>query len=243
MDYYNYAQALKYFLELYRRPVAVRFLSDEEEVSPDYRSDLDLSFCQFVMLAQRGDKLLATADNLACANGAAALGLRPLPEKIRSGEMHSRLNLFDSPELASQVSALTPRIPLGSYPRILLAALDEADFEPQVVILQGKPATLMWVLIANNYHKGGRYSFTTAVSQGVCVDATVIPFLEGNINLSLSCFGGRGSTDQKEDEVLLGLPFKDLEKIVEVLPELKNTIMKRSIEKTAYKRLQAKLEN
>lgn len=242
MEHYNYAQTLKYFLELYRRPVAIRFLKKDEEALPEYRSDLNLTFCQFVMLAQRGEKLLALADNLACANGAAALGLMAMPEKIKNGEMLSRLNLFATPEIAAQASTLTPRIPLGAYPRIMLAALDEADFEPQVVILQGKPAALMWVLIADNHQKGNRYTFTTAVSQGVCVDTAIIPFLEGRSNLSLSCYGGRGATDQGEDEVLLGVPFKDLESIVEVLPGLKNNIMKRGMEKGAYKRLQAKLE-
>ncbi len=243
MKYYDYAQTLKYFLDLYRRPVAVRFLKDEEEAPPDYRTDLNLTFCQFVMLAQRGDKLMAIADNLACANGATALGLMPMPEKIRNGEMLSRLNLFATPEIAAQASTLTPRIPFGAYPRILVAALDEADFEPQVVILQGKPAALMWVLIAGNHEVGGRYTFSTAISQGVCVDATILPFLEGKISLTLSCYGGRGATDQGEDEVLLGVPFKDLDKIVEVLPDLKNNIMKRGMDKKAYQRLQAKLDS
>lgn len=241
LNYYNYTQSLKSFLELYRRPVAIRFISPMDSIPEGYRSDLDLTFCQFVMLAQEGEKLLANADNLACANGAAALGLRPLPEKIKNGEMHARLNAYARPEVAARISAVTPRIPLGDYPQILVAPLDEADFEPHVVIIQSSPEILMWILIADNHELGSRYAVSTAGSQGICVDASVIPFLDGNLNLSLSCFGSRGATDQKEDEMILGIPFNRLEAIIQALPELKNSVIKRAQEKTAYNRLQEKL--
>ncbi|MDD2620306.1 MAG: DUF169 domain-containing protein [Syntrophomonadaceae bacterium] len=243
MEYFNYSRSLKYFLELYRQPVAVRFLPQGENEPEGFKSELKLTFCQFVMLAQSGDMLIATADNVACANGAAALGLRPLPEKIRKGEMHTQLNVYGSLDAAAQVSALTPRLPQGSYSKILLSPLDSSPFEPDIVILQGPPAQLMWIVIADNYDNGERYSFSTAVSQGVCVDVSIVPFLTGKLNLSIGCYGSRGATDQKADEILLGVPFARLARIIDLLPELKGSIMKRTNEQGSYKRLQEKLNS
>lgn len=243
MEYYNYSRSLKYFLDLYRQPVAVRFLTEEEKEPAGLDSELKLTFCQFVMLAQSGDQLMATADNVACANGAAALGLRPLPEKIRKGEMQTQLNVYGALDAAARVAAHTPRIAQESFDRILLSPLESAPFEPHIVILQGPPASLMWIAIADNYDNGERYSFTTAVSQGVCVDATVVPFLTGKMNLSMGCYGSRGATDQKDEEILLGVPFPRLDRIIELLPELKGSIIKRTREQGAYKRLQQKLNS
>lgn len=243
MEFNDYSRQLKYFLELYREPVAIRFLKEEEKEPEGFSSELKLTFCQFVMLAQSGDHLLANGDNLACANGAAALGLRPLPEKIRQGEMQTKLNVYGALEAAAHVAAATPRLPLGTYNKILLSPLDTAPFEPQVVILQGLPATLMWIILADNYDHGERYSFSTAVAQGVCVDASVVPFLTDKMNLSLGCYGSRGATDQKDDEMLLGVPFARLPRIIELLPELKGSIIKRTKEQAAYKRLQTKLNS
>lgn len=243
MDYYNYSRSLKYFLDLYRQPVAIRFLTKEEKEPTGFNSESKLTFCQFVMLTQGGDHLMATADNVACANGAAALGLRPLPEKIRRGEMQTQLNIYGNLEAAARVVAHTPRLSEGDFERILLSPLDSAPFEPHIVIIQGPPACLMWIVIADNYDQGERYGFSTAVSQGVCVDATIVPFLTGKINLSMGCYGSRGATDQKAEEILLGIPFPRLARIVDLLPELKGSIIKRTREQGAYRRLQEKLNS
>ncbi|MDD3270198.1 MAG: DUF169 domain-containing protein [Syntrophomonadaceae bacterium] len=243
MEYYNYNRSLKYFLDIYRQPVAIRFLTEQEKEPAGFDAKLKLTFCQFVMLAQSGDNLMATVDNVACANGAAALGLRPLPEKIRRGEMQTQLNVFGTLEAAAHVAENTPRLAQGSFDRILLSPLESAQFEPHIVIIQGPPASLMWIIIADNYDNGERYSFTTAVSQGVCVDATVVPFLTGKINLTMGCYGSRGATDQKTEEILLGVPFPRLDRIVELLPELKGSIIKRTGEQAAYHRLMEKLNS
>lgn len=243
MKYYNYSRSLKYFLDLYHQPVAVRFLTKEEKEPNGFDSELRLTFCQFVMLAQNGDHLIATAENVECANGAAALGLRSLPEKFRTGEIQAQLNVYGDLEAAAHAVAHTPSLPEGDFDRILLSPLDSAPFEPHIVIIQGPPACLMWMLIADNYEQGERYSFSTAVSQGVCVDATVVPFSTGRVNLSLGCYGSRDATDQKAEEALLGVPFPRLARIIELLPELKGSIIKRTREQGAYKRLQEKLNS
>jgi len=243
MEYYNYTRSLKYFLDLYRQPVAIRFLTADEQEPAGFDSELKLTFCQFVMLAQSGDHLMATVNNVACANGAAALGLRPLPEKIRKGEMQTQLNVYGALDAAARVAAQTPRLPQESFDRILLSPLESAPFEPHIVILQGLPASLMWIVIADNYDNGERYSFSTAVSQGVCVDVSVVPFLTGKLNMSLGCYGSRGATDQKAEEILLGVPFERLARIIDLLPELKGSIIKRTKDQAAYKRLQEKLNS
>ncbi len=237
----SYAKILDDILTLSRSPVAVRFLAAGTDVPSGYQDDLSLTYCQSVMMAQKGEKVAVTVDNISCANGAAALGLRPLPDKIARGEMTHRLGVFADPSYGANLSTQTPRIPEGQYSAILLAPLSDADFEPDVVILQGKPYDIMWLILASNYKKGNRGSFSTAVSQGLCVDVTVIPMLMQEINISLGCYGSRNATDEQAEEMVMGIPFALLPEIMEALPKINEKVMERTNKKPAYNRLADKM--
>jgi len=242
VKYKNQAAKLSEYLNLSRKPVAMRFLRKGEEVPGGYRSDMRLTYCQFVMMAERGEHLLANAANVSCANGAAALGLIQLPEKIASGAMHAKMNVCETAEAAASISASTPRIEFGSFESIILAPLAEAEFEPDVVIVQGAPFSLIWIIMADNYKRGKRYNFSTAVSQGICVDATVVPFKTGELNLTMGCYGSRNATDEENGEVIIGIPFDHLDNIIANIPGFEDNILGRGRNKPALKRLQEKLE-
>lgn len=238
----TYAQVLIDVLGLSRLPVAVRFVADEEsDIPSDYRTDLSLTYCQFLMMAQKGEKVAVTIDNITCPNGAAALGLRPLPDKIARGEMTYQLGIFADPIYGAHLSEQTPRIPGRQYEGILLAPLASVDYEPHLVIIQGTPFSIMWILIAGNYYKGNRYSLSTAISQGACVDVTAVPFLNQEINVSLGCYGSRNATDERPEELLIGIPYSLLPGIIEVLPQINEKVAKRTTQKPAYNRLAAKM--
>ena len=46
----------------------------------------------------------------------------------------------------------------------------------------------------------------SAVYQACCVDATTIPYLTKNVNVSLGCYSCRDATDIGDDECLAGIP-------------------------------------
>lgn len=237
MLFNQYADQLVDILELSRLPVAVKFLDSCSEIPSDYRTDLYLTYCQALMMAQKGEKIAVVADNIACANGAAALGLRSVTEKLSKGEMTYRLGVFSDPVYGARLSDVTPRIPQGRYGAILLCPLREAVSEPQIIIIQGLPYSLMWLLMANNYSRGCRYSLSTAVSQGICVDVTVVPLLTGEMNLSLGCYGSRNATDEDKNEAVAGFPFSELPTIAETLPLMREKVMERTVKKKAFNRL------
>ncbi len=235
MQNHEYAKILTDVLELVRQPAAVRFITESEEVPDNYTDDYNLSFCQFLMMAQRGYQLFADLYNVSCPNGAAALGLCPLPEEIRNGQVTLDMGVYASQVEGARVSALTPRLEKGKYRGILISPLAKAEFEPQVVVFQGRPFNIMWLMAAENYKRGTRLNFSTALCQGTCVDAVIVPFLNGDINLSLACYNSRNATDIGEDEILIGIPYEHLGDIVYALPRLKSSIITRSRAKPMYK--------
>jgi uncharacterized protein (DUF169 family) len=60
------------------------------------------------------------------------------------------------------------------------------------------------------------------------VDATLIPVVSGRMNMSLGCFGCRRATDIGNDEMIAGIPGKDLPELIENLEEIREGPMKKA---------------
>jgi uncharacterized protein (DUF169 family) len=108
-----------------------------------------------------------------------------------------------------------------------------------VIVVEGRPEALMWLVLADlNVAGGARRLADTAVLQATCVDATVIPFLEGRLNFSLGCYGCREATDLGPDELVLGFPAASLEALLGALEHLADKAVACSRAKVALLNLQ-----
>ncbi len=235
MDYKVLSKRLKDLLKLKTEAVGIKFLNDNAAVS-GYSSGNKYTFCQFIMKAREGEKLLATADNVACANGASALGFIPVPEKLMNGEFLSRLGSFQK-EGAQKTMELMPRLRQKQYTGIALAPLPEVDFDPDIIVLETVPEHLMWLALATIHQNGGRLEFSSSVSNGTCVDATVVPFLQQKLNVSLGCYGCRNATSIPDEHLVAGFPGSQLQDILDALESISEKAMPRTREKRAYNRL------
>ena len=127
------------------------------------------------------------------------------------------------------------RLPEGSVSRIALCPLRLATRLPDVVVVEGPPEVLMWLLLADvNLQGGARRTGDTAVLQATCVDATVIPHLEQRLNFGLGCYGCREATDLKPGETVLGFPGALLEPLLGALESLSAKAIPRSRAKLVH---------
>ena len=221
MDNRDIASKLIKILKLKNQPVAVKLVKSEDlldDLPPE--PETKMRYCQLVMEAKKGRSVTLTRDSISCPAAAAAFGLLPLPEKIGKGTMLKALGLFDSEDAATELMAKMPRLPLGGYKAVAAAPLSEASFTPDVVVLEEDPEKIMWISLASLHKKGGRLNFSTSVFQACCVDATVEPYLRGDINASFGCYGCRDATDIDDGEGLIGIPYDKLPEILEALERL-----------------------
>ena len=235
MDYKDLSKKLSDILKMEQPAVGIKLLKDED-FPEDYHSDNKYTFCQFIMKAREGNKLLATKDNISCANGASALGFRPVPEKLMNGEFLSILGSFKK-EGAQKTMEAMPRFEQDSYKGIALASLDNIDFDPDVVVLETLPEQIMWLSLASIHEEGGRLNFSTSISNGTCVDMTVIPHQTQEMNVSVGCYGCRNATSVPDNHLYAGFPGDQLESIVEALSNINEKAMPRTREKRAYSKL------
>lgn len=230
------AGTLKSVLGLTSEPVAVKFLTDAQQVS-GYEALPNRRYCQMIMQARRGQKVILTAENIACPAAAAAFGFKPLPPKLASGEMLAAFGIFGSPEAGKATVDSMRRLKQGEYAAVALSPLEKADYEPDVVVVEAAIEQLMWIALAARYETGGRAEFTTAILQATCEDTTVLPFLTGELNATLGCYGCREATDMGSEETVIGFPGGLLDAVVRGLHELGRKALPRVRAKGAYQRL------
>ncbi|MHB1355197.1 MAG: DUF169 domain-containing protein [Anaerolineae bacterium] len=219
-------------------PVAIKFILQGESLPPGFTSPEGVRYCQVLMKASEGESVLLAPEHIACPASAAALGYRPLPEKLQSGEMLTAYGIFANREAAQNTLDTIPRLTMGQYQAVAACPLADAPFVPDVVVLESVPEHLMWIALAHVRTTGGRLNFSTGILQATCVDGTILPFLEQRMNASLGCYGCREATDMSESECILGFPFKYLTDIVRQLEELQTKSLARVRGKAVFHALE-----
>lgn len=238
-QYLQEAQIFKDVLDITREPVASKLVRDEAELNElnlrSYDAATKCRYCQAVMRASRGEKVILSADNLACAAAAAAFGLKSLHRKLASGAGHYNVGTFGTQSAAHKMMSDMPRLALGDYKYILVSPLNSCEYQPDVILVEAEPERLMWLALAAIYTTGERLQFSTSVVQATCVDATVVPFTTGQPNATLGCTGCREATDLAVTENLIGIPFSLLPMITENLQNMQD-MMAKNRSKSIYKR-------
>ena len=235
------AIVLKEVLGLTYEPIAVKFVEWRAAVD-GFESLSERRYCQVLMGAREGKKLLLTKDNISCPAAAWALGFTPPPAKLSSGEMPASMGIFGSPAAARNTLETMSRLEMGKYKMVACCPLAEAPFEPDVVVIESAAEHLMWVALALVFETGGRLEFNTAILQATCVDVTIIPFLNQKLNATLGCYGCREATNLAEGECVLGFPVKDLPTIASSLRKLSEKAIPRVRGKAVYKALLSRKE-
>lgn len=164
-------------------------------------------YCQALMRARHGEAVLLDAQGIACPAAAAAFGFRPLPEGLQSGKGLVGFGIVMDEAVGRRMFAGMPSLEPGSIQGLHLFPIDRAEHWPDVVVMEDEVEKLMWISLAYlNVRGGERVTSSTAVLQATCVDATIVPYLEGRLNQSYGCYGCRDATDIGCNETVLGFP-------------------------------------
>jgi hypothetical protein len=162
---------------------------------------------------------------------------------LKSGKALVGFGIVESEKTGGEMFENMPRLEPGSVDQIALSPLSQAPRLPDVVVIEGRPESLMWLLLADvNLAGGRRCKATTAVLQATCVDATIIPYKEKVLNFSYGCYGCREATDMRPEETVVGFPGEMLEGLVKSLEGLAAKAIPRSREKRPYVALMSKDE-
>lgn len=103
---------------------------------------------------------------------------------------------------------------------LIYAPLEEAEFDPDVIVLICNPAQAMKLAQALIYTLGGRVEADFSGIQSICADAVAGPFTRKRPNITLGCSGSRKYADIQPDEVIVGLNGENIGCVVNALESM-----------------------
>lgn len=215
------SRELKEKLDLYKQPVAIKFVLREEDVPEGIKKiDENIRHCEMVQKASLGETFYSTNEEQMCKGGASALGLMETPEKIKSGEFYQSLGRFSSLGSAKRTMESLPQIePIMKA--IIYSPLENAKYDPDVIVVICKPVQAMMLAQALVYSSGGRVEANFSGIQSICADAVAGPFLTGTANFTLGCSGSRQYANIKEEEVIAGINGENINSLMDALKNMK----------------------
>ena len=236
------ADEMKQAIDLESAPVAVFMLAPDADMAPfvGWTAVEHHRYCQALMKARAGERVILEADELACPAASKAFGFKALPPALETGKGLVGFGIVAEPESGAHMFSGMTCLEPGTVARLALCPLAEAPALPDVVVVEGPPEQLMWLLLAEvNLRGGERLLGSTAVLQATCVDATIIPHIEQRLNFTMGCYGCREATDLQPAETVVGFPGARLGRLVDSLAFLTEKAVPRSRAKHAHEALVA----
>lgn len=218
--YASWAKTMEEVLGLRWTPVIISLIKAGEPFPDVPMPEERLRFCQSLMAARRGRSLLMPANRHACPDGTSILGLTPMPEKLASGELYILFNKLDSVEAAQRMVLERPCLEPRSVDATLVAPLNNAPCEADVIAVVAQPEQIMWLSMATSYYTGHRHDFHASGYNAQCVETTLLPYTNNEINISFGCYGCRASSDVGDDLMMMGIPVSLMPDVVKGLKEL-----------------------
>jgi uncharacterized protein (DUF169 family) len=148
-------------------------------------------------------------DSCNCPGGAWHLGLEPRPsdeiyrfweEFLINGE-----KLFCSTATVRRTMASTSQPPLGRADHVVLAPLETAELEPDLVVFLCNPEQACRLVTLATYPDGRPPKAELAGS--TCHMVIAYPLVTGEINVSLMDYASRKYQDYEPSELFVTIPF------------------------------------
>jgi uncharacterized protein (DUF169 family) len=221
VDWAKLTRELERLLRLGTSPIAYKRLekmAELDKIPEVIQLDRRASFCQVTALVRRiGLTVGVTRVNLGerCAR---LNGLAPTTEKEVAWEANSFARTwFANVEEARKQMAAYPLIPAGEA--VVLAPLASGKFDPDVVLIYGNPAQMMFLMNGLQFKDYERFQFFF-IGEGSCADGLAQCYTTGKPALAIPCLGEREFGTVTEDEMIMALPPRMIAKAVEGLQAL-----------------------
>lgn len=235
------AVSVREILELSSYPVGVRFLDHEERIPANSTVLSSHRYCQALMRARQGAHVILDSEGIACPAAAAAFGFKSLPKGLKTGKGLVGFGIVKEKNVGKTMFEGMTSLPQGTIKSLYLFPMETASMEPDVVVVEDETEKLMWLALARLNASGGeRVGSSTAILQATCVDATLIPYVKQQFNMSMGCYGCRQATDIQTGETVLGFPYKDFDSIAKNLAFLNQKAIPNSRAKNAFASLNRK---
>jgi len=196
-------------------------IPDEFEVLKD-----DVMVCQVIGMARYNESAVAaTKDSAtACAMGGVSIGLYGPPGNMVDGTRNSGAWAADA-EAAKKLMEGRVLIDEGKFEAFGVSPLKNMSIKPDVVQVFGTPEQMLAMVYANIWDGGDKLELSTNGHGGSCNEVLSVPYVTGKVRLALTDIGEKRHAGA-QDEMIIGIPFPQLDRLVENLKKAFGAIYK-----------------
>ena len=205
MDLKQVTDTLNLYIRPQTFPLALKLCQSESELPERVRRPVrdlgyQITLCQAIGIARRFRWVLAVGkDDQCCAGGASTMGWiaeRPGDESIK-------------------------RLESGKYSHLLIAPIEIADFEPDILTLYGSPAQVMRLVQAAR--RGDSQGVSAVASGGQdCGDIVARTTLSDKCQFVMPSGGDRNFGGTQDHEVIFAMPRSKAEAVLKGLEDSHN---------------------
>lgn len=202
-------------------PVGVKFWKKGDTIPPEagHKPSTKFTWCEYVSFIRNNgaddrEILLIRLEDVTCTAATALLGLEPMSESLKKGELLGEIH-FETKELAASAFATTPRVPFSTE-AITIGALEDLPVEPDVIVMAITPGQTNKVCDGAMWYTGGSFKLQYANGCGICGNATAEPLTSDQlVTIAFCCHGARRWGGFQDDELACGVRIENFDAWIE----------------------------
>lgn len=163
--------------------VAVKFSTTEPTELP--RLSKRVALCEMLKEAQEAGAFYASKDEQGCKAGSYVLGQIGHDPAMEGGGIGPVIGVYETAAANARVYTDMIRFAEGASPYTLFARLDEAEFDPDLLIVTARPSQAEVILRAHGYRSGAAWEARGTTVIG-CACLYAYPYLTGKLNILIS---------------------------------------------------------
>lgn len=172
-----------------------------------------INICQGISITRRYGWFLGfLKEDHACSISHVIMGLVEEPDFIKNGSVVYPL-YAESLKAGANTQMAVPHMPLGKIRSILLAPLNRADFEPDVVLIYGNPGQTVRLIQAALYKEGGKIE-SHFMGRAACGAEIVTPLLTKKCNVIVPGGGEKVFAQTGDDEMVFAAPKEKIDDLI-----------------------------
>jgi dephospho-CoA kinase len=222
VDWEKLVRRMELLLRLKSFPVALKILEKKEglyQIPFLRRPQGKRTLCQLITLVRNFDWTVgADAGDFLSPMCGSIIGFNDTPEIYKDGTFRSIVWVKTKAD-GRKYEASIPRLPLGRYEAIAMAPLVYKPFEPDLVLIYANPAQMMLLINALQFEDYEVMHFF-CVGESSCSDAIARGLLTGKPALTIPCYGERRYGHAQDEDLVMAVPAKMMEKALRGLEAL-----------------------
>jgi uncharacterized protein (DUF169 family) len=220
-------EELDNLLSLRTPSLGIKFFEKVDDIPDEFETlKDDVMVCQVIGTARYYESPVAATKESAsaCAMGGASLGLYAPPDNMLDGTRNAGAWAEDA-QAAMKLMEDRVLIEEGRFEAFGVWPLKGMEIEPDVVQAFGTPEQMLACVYANIWDGGERLELSTNGHGGSCNEVLSVPYVTGKTRLALADIGEKRHAGA-QDEMIIGLPGSQLERLVGNLKKAYNAIYK-----------------